>query len=124
MLCAAVLLTTVAPVVSAATTARSPGAALCQPGDSGQSGNSGQSSSAVSLVILSSQKKVQQLAASIKDARVLKRDAKTVIFSDGRVVTSDVTSASRLLNELGWGKRSISVMASFKARSRRPRSFG
>jgi hypothetical protein len=75
-------------------------------------------------VILSSPKKVQQLAASIRDARVLRRDAKTVIFSDGRVVTSDVTSASRHLNELGWGNRSINVMASFKARSRRPRSFG
>ena len=116
--CAVLLLTAVLPVLSGATTARAQGAALCQPGQSGQSG------SAVSLVILSSPKKVHELAASIRDAKILKRDAKTVIFSDGRVVTSDVTSASRHLNELGWGKRSINVMASFKARSRRFRSSG
>jgi len=109
------LLTAALPLLSSATTARAQGAALCKPGESG---------SAVSLIILSSPKKVHELAASIRDAQVLKRDAKTVIFSDGRVVTSDVTSASRHLNELGWGKRSINVMASFKARSRRPRSFG
>lgn len=78
----------------------------------------------MSLIILSSPKKVQQLAATIRDAKVLKRDAKTVVFSDGRVITADVTSASRHLNDLGWGKRSINVMASFKQRSRRPSSFG
>ena len=116
--CAVLLLTAALPVLSSATPARAQGAALCQPGQSGQSGSS------VSLVILSSPKKVHELAATIRDAQVLKRDAKTVIFSDGRVVTSDVTSASKHLNELGWGKRSINVMASFKARSRRFRSFG
>jgi hypothetical protein len=105
-------------VLSSATPARAQGPALCEPGQSGQSG------SAVSLVILSSSKKVHELAASIHDAKILKRDAQTVIFSDGRVVTSDVTSASRHLNELGWGKRSINVMASFKTRSRRYRSSG
>jgi hypothetical protein len=118
ILCAVSVLTAVLPVLSNATIARAQGAALCQPGQSGQSG------SAVSLVILSSPKKVHELAASIHDATVLKRDAKTVIFSDGRVVTSDVTSASQHINELGWGTRSINVMASFKARSRRPSSFG
>jgi len=116
--CAVLLLTAALPVVFGATSARAQGPALCQPGQSAQSGSS------VSLVILSSPKKVQQLAATIRDAQVLKRDAKTVIFSDGRVVTSDVGSASRHLNELGWGKRSINVMASFKARSRRRSSFG
>ena len=113
--CAVLLLTAALPVVFGATPARAQGPALCQPGQSGSS---------VSLVILSSPKKVHQLAATIRDAQVLKRDAKTVIFSDGRVVTSDVGSASRYLNELGWGKRSINVMASFKSRSRRSRSFG
>ena len=127
ILCAAFVLTAALPVLSDATTAR---AQICQPrqsapsGPSGPSGLPAQSGSSVSLIILSSPKKVQQLAATIRDAKVLKRDAKTVVFSDGRVITADVTSASRHLNELGWGKRSINVMASFKQRSRRPSSFG
>ena len=115
MTCAVLLLTAPLPVLFGSTAAHAQAPALCEPG---------QSSSSVSLVILSSPKKVHELAASIQGVQVLKRDAATVIFSDGRVVTSDVESASRHLNKLGWGKRSINVVASFKTRSRRFRSFG
>lgn len=73
----------------------------------------------VSLLIVQSGQKVQAFAASVKDAPILARDATTVVFGDGRVVTSDVEKASAHLNQLGWGGRRIDVVASFRARARR-----
>lgn len=76
----------------------------------------------VSLVILASGAKVRELAASVKDTPVVARDANTVIFADGRVITADVASAGEHLNALGWGSRRIDVTATFPARRARPRS--
>jgi hypothetical protein len=78
----------------------------------------------VSLLIVATPAKVREFAASVRDAAVLGGDATTVVFSDGRVVTSDVTAASRHLNRLGWGGRPIDVVASFRRRTRRPGSYG
>ncbi len=74
----------------------------------------------VSLIILSSGTKVQTYARALKGT-VVRQDAKTVIFLDGRVITADVEAAGRLLNDLGWGGRSINVMASFPSARARPR---
>jgi len=74
----------------------------------------------VSLIILASGSKVQQYARATKGT-VVRRDAKTVVFLDGRVITSDVEAAGRHLNALGWGGRQIKVMASFPAQRARPR---
>jgi hypothetical protein len=76
----------------------------------------------VSLVILASDAKVRALAASVKDTPVVARDAHTVIFADGRVITADVASAGDHLNALGWGHRRIDVSATFPAKRARPRS--
>ena len=74
----------------------------------------------VSLIILSSGTKVHTYARALKGT-VVRQDAKTVIFLDGRVITADVEAASRHLNELGWGTRGINVMASFPSARARPR---
>ena len=75
----------------------------------------------VSHIILTSGRKVQELAASVKDARIVAKDANTVVFDDGRVITADVGGAGEHLNQLGWGARRIDVAVSFPARRARPR---
>jgi hypothetical protein len=74
----------------------------------------------VSILILGSPSRVDDFAASVRDGRTLVREAGTVIFDDGRVVTADVDSATRHLNALGWGGRSIQIVASFPVRSAPP----
>ncbi len=76
----------------------------------------------VSLIILANGQKVQELARSVKDGQVVARDAETVIFADGRVITADVDAAGEHLNQLGWGARRIQISATFPARRARPRS--
>ena len=81
----------------------------------GQTCDAGAVRPAVSLVILASAKKVQELAASVRDVRVLRRDAKTVVFENGRILTADVAAVGEHLNALGWASRRIEVLASFTA---------
>ena len=78
------------------------------------------SSGPVSLIILASGSKVHTYAGTLKGT-VVRKDAKTVIFLDGRVITADVAAAGRHLNAMGWGARSINVVASFPAARARPR---
>jgi hypothetical protein len=81
----------------------------------------GQSRGAVSLMILKSDAQVHVLAKSLaRGVPMAARDAATVVFQDGRVITSDVESAGRVLNALGWGARRIDVVASFGNRRARP----
>ena len=75
----------------------------------------------VSLLILATPSKVQNFAKTVKGTRVVRRDAKTVVFEDGRVVTSDVGGASAHIEALGWNKRSIDVVATFRKAAPRPR---
>lgn len=90
--------------------ARSPG--ICTPGDA-QGG--------VSILVVATRQKVNQFAASVRDARVVRRDPETVLFEDGRVVTSNVGSLGPHLNALGWGQRKIAIVGSFSTRrARRP----
>lgn len=74
----------------------------------------------VSLLILPNNARVRSYAATVKDSPIVSHSATTVVFGDGRVVTSDVTKASRHINDLGWETRPISVVASFNKRMRRP----
>ena len=78
----------------------------------------------VSLIVLASPARVQALAASIPGGRVVRRDAATVIFEDGRVITADVANVGPHLTALGWTERKIEVVASFAARAARPRRYG
>jgi hypothetical protein len=76
----------------------------------------------VSLIILASGRSVHELAASVgRGAKVVAKDADTIIFDDGRVITANVEGASAHLNRLGWGARSIQVVASFPSAPARPR---
>jgi hypothetical protein len=77
------------------------------------------SSGPVSLIILASGSKVHAYARTLKGT-VARRDAETVIFHDGRVITADIEAANRHLNDLGWASRSIKVVASFPAPRARP----
>ena len=77
------------------------------------------SSGPVALVILASGHKVLAYARTLKGT-VARRDAETVIFHDGRVITADIEAAGRHLNDLGWGARGIEVVASFPAPRARP----
>jgi len=74
----------------------------------------------VALIILASGPKVHAYARTLKGT-VARRDAETVIFHDGRVITADIEAAGRHLNDLGWGARGIKVVASFPAPKARPR---
>jgi hypothetical protein len=73
----------------------------------------------VSLIILASGAKVQAYARTLKGT-VARRDAETVIYHDGRVITADVEAAGRHLTDMGWGTRAIKVVASFPAPRARP----
>jgi hypothetical protein len=78
------------------------------------------SSGPASLIILASGSKVHAYAKTLKGT-VARRDAETVIFHDGRVITANIEAAGRHLNDLGWGARGINVVASFPAPKARPR---
>ena len=75
----------------------------------------------VSLIILKTPEKVIELAKSVaKGVPVVARDATTIVFRDGRVITSDVEAVSRHLNRLGWGERRINVVAAFAVGRKAP----
>jgi hypothetical protein len=79
----------------------------------------------VSLLILPSSSRVRSYAATLKGVPIARQDASTIIFADGRVVTSDVSAASDHINALGWGNRSIKMVASFSTRrNQRPPGGG
>ncbi|MEM7411571.1 MAG: hypothetical protein AAF430_15165 [Myxococcota bacterium] len=74
----------------------------------------------ITLVILQSGGKVHALAKA-QGGTVVRHDAETVVFADGRVITADVEGAGAHLNALGWGARPISVSAASAAKRARPR---
>ena len=76
------------------------------------------------LIILDSPSRVHTYAATVKNERVLRRDATTVVFESGRIVTSNVGTVGEFLNSLGWAERKLEIVASFPARRARPRSYG
>ena len=60
----------------------------------------------------------------MKNAQVLVRDRKTVIFDDGRIVSSNPDEVERSLAELGWSKRSLQLVANFRMRKTGRRRLG
>ncbi len=83
-----------------------------------------QAAGPVELVILTTPAKVAALAASLPPHPILKQDASTIIYADGRVLTANVGRASAFLNELGWGARRIQIVASAPRPRARPRAYG
>ena len=63
----------------------------------------------VLLVLVEKPQQVAGAAAGLSRAKALVSESDTIVFADGRVVTSDLASASRHLNTLGWAKRRIEI---------------
>jgi hypothetical protein len=72
-------------------------------------GMCGSRSEPVLIVLVESAPKVRAAATGISKAPVLVNVADTVIYADGRAVTSDLGSISQHLNELGWASRPIEI---------------
>jgi len=82
--------------------------------------DTGPSANDVSIVVVASADRVNRYAASLRSVPILRRDAETIVFQDGRVVTSKVADVGRHLNALGWGHRNIQIVASLsRSRARR-----
>jgi hypothetical protein len=72
-------------------------------------GMCGPSPEPVLLVLVASAPKVAPAAVGLSKAPRLVSTADTVIYADGRAVTSDLASISQHLNELGWASRPIEI---------------
>lgn len=70
----------------------------------------GPASEPVLLVLVESPQQVRAAADGISRARPLVNEADTVIFADGRAVTSNLASVSAHLNALGWASRKIEIV--------------
>ena len=81
-------------------------------------------SGAVRLLLLRSDRAVHEYAKTVKDAQVLVRDRKTVVFDDGRIISADPDEVERHLAELGWSKRSLQLVANFRMRKTGRRRLG
>ena len=63
----------------------------------------------VLIVIVDSKARVPRAAAGLSSTRRLVETADTIIYADGRAVTSDLAAVSVHLNKLGWAKREIQI---------------
>ena len=63
----------------------------------------------VLLVIVESKARVPSAATGLSKTRRLVETADTVIYADGRAVTSDLAAISGHLNKLGWAERPIEI---------------
>jgi hypothetical protein len=75
-----------------------------------QGGMCGPASEPVLLVLVDSPQQVRGAADGLSRARPLVNEADTVIFADGRAVTSSLAAVSTHLNALGWASRKIEIV--------------
>jgi len=74
----------------------------------------------VLLVLVPSPERVAPAAEGLSRSPALVRSRDTVVFADGRVVTSDLTAASAHLNTLGWAERPIEIAGAGTSRRASP----
>ena len=74
----------------------------------------------VLLVLVQSPEQVRAAAAGLSKADMLVNESNTVIFTDARVVTSDLAAASEHLNRLGWATRKIEIAGAGTSTRLRP----
>jgi hypothetical protein len=79
---------------------------ICEPG-----------ASPVMIVIVESPRKVQSASALWKATPIVVQKADTVVFSDGRIVTSQIEETGPLLQSLGWTHRQIEIVGGLPAAS-------
>lgn len=68
----------------------------------------------VLLVIVESKARVPGAAAGLSKTRRVVETPDTVIYADGRAVTSDLAAISGHLNKLGWAERPIEIAGAGK----------
>jgi hypothetical protein len=68
----------------------------------------------VLLVLVESKARVPGAASGLSSTRRLVDTADTVIYADGRAVTSDLAAISGHLNKLGWAERPIEIAGAGK----------
>lgn len=83
----------------------SPGASeqagICEPGEA-----------PVTIVVVKSASKVRSAAALWESTPVVAQDSETVVFADGRIVTSRLEATGEHLESLGWAHRDIEIVGS------------
>jgi hypothetical protein len=86
------------------------------PGSS-QVGICDRSSSPVMIVVVESPRKVKSAAGLWKATPVVLQDPETVVFADGRIVTSRLDATGGHLQSLGWEHRDIEIVGGLPAAS-------
>jgi hypothetical protein len=79
------------------------------PGAAAEGGMCGPSPEPVLVVLVESAARVAGAASGISKTPVVVSTADTIIYADGRAVTSDLASISQHLNALGWAVRPIEI---------------
>ena len=70
-----------------------------------------------SIVVVESPRKVKSAAGLWKTTPVVLQDPETVVFADGRIVTSRLDATGEHLQSLGWAHRDIEIVGGLPAAS-------
>ena len=90
----------------ASRTDRSEQARICDPADS-----------PVMIIVVESPRKVALASSQWKNTPILVQEPETVVFADGRIVTSSVEATGDRLQSLGWAHRDIEIVSGLPAAS-------
>jgi hypothetical protein len=69
------------------------------------------------IVVVESPRKVQVASAQWKSTPIVVQKPETVVFADGRIVTSRVEAMGDQLQSLGWTHRQIEIVGGLPAAS-------
>jgi hypothetical protein len=72
-------------------------------------------SSPVMIVVVESPRKVESASARWKATPIVVQDPETVVFADGRIVTSRLEATGDHLQSLGWAHREIEIVGGLPA---------
>jgi hypothetical protein len=84
---------------------------------SGQVGICDPGASPVMIVVVESPRKVKSASALWKATPIVVQDPETVVFADGRIVTSRLEATGEHLQSLGWAHRDIEIVGGLPAAS-------
>ena len=82
---------------------------------SGEAGICDPGAAPVMIVVVPSPKKVQSASELWKATPIVMRDPETVVFADGRIVTSRIEATGDRLQSLGWAHRDIEIVGGLSA---------
>jgi hypothetical protein len=82
---------------------------------SGQAGICDPGATPVVIVVVPSPKKVESASELWKATPIVVRDPETVVFADGRIVTSRLEATGDHLQSLGWTHRDIEIVGGLPA---------